>query len=99
MVGPVSATGTATGRTFRRGPGGVFCQMGDVVNLNKYRKERAREAEKRGARENRLRFGRTGVSKAADRRALENAEKALDGKKREEDKAEGSPDEPKPKSK
>lgn len=77
--------------------------MGDIVNLNKYRKERAREAEKRAARENRVRHGRTGTDKAADRRTLEDAEKALDGKKRdrdaETDETEGSPDAPKPKSK
>lgn len=77
--------------------------MGDIVNLNKYRKERARNAEKRGARENRVRHGRTGSDKAADKRALEDAAKALDGKRRGQntgtDDTESSPDAPKPKSK
>lgn len=77
--------------------------MGDIVNLNKYRKERQREAEKRAARDNRVRYGRTGLEKAAGRRAAEDAEKALDGKKRDTghdaEKAEDSPETPKPKSK
>lgn len=56
--------------------------MGDVVNLNKFRKERAREAARRAARGNRLRFGRTGAEKSTDRLTRDQADKALDGKKR-----------------
>lgn len=77
--------------------------MGDIVNLNKYRKERQREAEKRAARDNRVRYGRTGLEKAADHRTAEEAGKVLDGKKRDPGhdagKAEEPPETPKPKSK
>jgi hypothetical protein len=55
--------------------------MGDVINLNKFRKERQRSAEKRAARGNRVRFGRTGADKTTGRHADDRAERALDGKK------------------
>ena len=57
--------------------------MGDIVNLNKFRKERQRADEQRQARDNRVRFGRTGADKAADRAASEKAESDLSGKKRD----------------
>ncbi|HEX9808502.1 MAG TPA: DUF4169 family protein, partial [Alphaproteobacteria bacterium] len=49
----------------------VVTPMGEVVNLNQYRKNRSRDAERRAARENRIRFGRTGAEKASDRKAGE----------------------------
>ncbi len=77
--------------------------MGDVVNLNKYRKERGRESEKRVAQENRVRFGRSGAEKAQDRRLGERIQNILDGKKREPGagtpEVSGTPpEEPQPKS-
>jgi hypothetical protein len=71
--------------------------MGDVVNLNKFRKEHQRELEKRAARDNRVRFGRTGAEKAADKRSGEQAESALDGKKRDTGDGDGThPETPAP---
>ncbi len=70
--------------------------VGDIVNLNKFRKERQREAEKKAARDNRVRFGRAGIDKAVDRARLEKAEKTLDGKKRDGD--ESTPGTPAPKA-
>jgi hypothetical protein len=58
--------------------------MGDIINLNKFRKERQRATERRTARDNRARFGRTGADKATDRHADDQAERALDGKKLEQ---------------
>lgn len=55
--------------------------MGDVINLNKFRKERRRSAEKRSARDNRVRFGRSGADKAAGRHTDDRAGRTLDGKK------------------
>lgn len=73
--------------------------MGDVINLNKFRKERQREAEKRAARENRVRFGRTGADKATDIASLKKAESELDGKKREAPEDDGgTPESPAPKA-
>jgi hypothetical protein len=39
-----------------------------IVNLNKYRKERARAEDARQAAENRVRFGRTKAARAKDDR-------------------------------
>jgi hypothetical protein len=55
--------------------------MGEIVNLNKARKARAKvEAEER-ARDNRVRFGRTRAEKEAARREAERHSNDLDGKK------------------
>ena len=71
--------------------------MGDVVNLNKFRKERQRSAERRAARDNRGRFGRTGADKAAGRNADDRAERALEGKKLEHRDGDGThPETPAP---
>ena len=40
--------------------------MAKVVNLNKFRKQKAREAAAATAAENRIRFGRTKAEKARD---------------------------------
>jgi hypothetical protein len=57
--------------------------MGDVVNLNQFRKEQARAAEKRAARENRAKFGRSGNEKRLERAEEEKARRDMDGKKRD----------------
>ncbi|MGQ3356785.1 MAG: DUF4169 family protein [Phreatobacter sp.] len=58
--------------------------MGDIVNLKRARKRKAREAESLGADANRLRFGRPASERKLDeaREALEA--KRLDGHKRPE---------------
>ncbi len=73
--------------------------MGDIINLNKFRKERQREAEKKAARDNRVRFGRTGAEKASERATAEKAEAELSGKMRDARRDEdGAPDAPEPKA-
>lgn len=58
--------------------------MGDVVNLNRYRKAQARAERERQAEENRVRFGRPKAETQARRRDEERAQRDLDGKKRED---------------
>lgn len=71
--------------------------MGDIINLNKFRKERQRAMERRAARDNRARFGRTGADKAAGRHADDQAQRTLDGKKLEHRDGEGNqPETPAP---
>ncbi|MCH8918952.1 MAG: DUF4169 family protein [Alphaproteobacteria bacterium] len=55
--------------------------MGDVVNLNQYRKKRQRDEKSRAARENRARFGRTGAEASGQRHEAEKAGDEL-GRKR-----------------
>lgn len=59
--------------------------MADVVNLNRFRKDKTRAAEKRQAAENRVVFGRTKAEKAADKAARDRADRMLDGARREEE--------------
>ena len=60
--------------------------MAEVVNLHREKKRRARAAEADVARENRVRHGRTGAQKAADRLAAERQERAAEGLLIEEEK-------------
>ena len=55
--------------------------MGDIVNLNQYRKQRQRDEKSKKARGNRARFGRSGADKAAQRQEAEKAGGALDNKR------------------
>jgi hypothetical protein len=58
--------------------------MGKLVNLNHARKAAAkREAEAKAAA-NRVKHGRTGAQKQADRQAEQRRDALLDGAKREE---------------
>jgi hypothetical protein len=57
--------------------------MGDLVNLNKFRKAKQRQSEDVQAGINREKFGRTKAETKLDRRARERDEKALDAKKLE----------------
>jgi len=57
--------------------------MGEIVNLRRVKRQRARDAAAELAQENRVRHGRTGTQKAADRqeaarRAAEHAGLRLD---------------------
>lgn len=56
---------------------------GKPVNLNRARKERARDAAKARADENAVRFGRTKAEKTLERAKAEKAAKSLAGHKRE----------------
>ena len=59
--------------------------MGEIVNLNRARKRLARAREALDAKENRIRFGRTGAEKQNDHRAEITREALLDGKLPEPD--------------
>lgn len=58
--------------------------MGDVVNLNRFRKARQRTEKQATAAENRTRFGRSAAKRKADALARDKAESRLDGKKIED---------------
>jgi Domain of unknown function (DUF4169) len=53
--------------------------MGEIVNLRRVKKQRERQAAAQAAAENRVRHGRTGAVKAADRMDEERRRVALDG--------------------
>lgn len=54
-----------------------------VVNLNKFRKAKARSDKRQQADENAVKFGRTKAEKQRDVATQAKAEKDLDGKQRE----------------
>ena len=58
---------------------------GDIINLNKARKERARSEAKARAATNRAAFGRTKGQKDAARIETERQKRDLDGAKRDAD--------------
>jgi hypothetical protein len=57
--------------------------MTDPVNLNRFRKARAKADAKARAAENRVAFGRTRAEKALAEARREKAARELDAKKRE----------------
>ena len=57
--------------------------MSTPVNLNKYRKARARAEARTKADENAVRFGRTKAEKELDRAQTDKAARDLDGHERE----------------
>lgn len=57
--------------------------MSEPVNLNRFRKEKARAEKKARADENAVKFGRTKAQKQLDRAQAEKSARDLDGKKRE----------------
>lgn len=59
--------------------------MNDVVNLNKARKARVREADKALAAANRAKFGRTKGQQAATKAEADKVVRLLEGAKREKD--------------
>ncbi len=65
------------------GPGrkGRRTVMGDLVNLNKYRKSRQRQSESRQAAINREKFGKSKAEAARETARRTQEEKALDEKK------------------
>lgn len=58
--------------------------MTTPVNLNRYRKAKARAESKARADENAVKFGRTKAEKQAARAEAERIARALEGLKREE---------------
>ncbi|MEY4510136.1 MAG: hypothetical protein RLZZ450_2258 [Pseudomonadota bacterium] len=59
--------------------------MGEVVNLNKYRKKKAREEREKRAEQNRLKRGLTQAELALREKKKQMDEKRLDGHKLERD--------------
>ena len=59
--------------------------MGDLVNLNKFRKAKQRRAEEVQAGINREKFGRTKAETKIDRQTRDKADKQLDGAKVDKD--------------
>lgn len=59
--------------------------MAEIVNLNKTRKAKARDAEDSQARANRIKYGRTKAEKENDRRAEERRDALHKGRKREDE--------------
>ncbi|TJY65006.1 DUF4169 family protein [Sinimarinibacterium sp. CAU 1509] len=57
--------------------------MAELINFNKARKRKAREQAKRQAAENRVRFGRTKAQKLHDAEVEAEAQRRLDGLRRE----------------
>lgn len=57
--------------------------MAEPVNLNRFRKQKARAEKKARADENTVKFGRNKIEKARDRAEADKAARDLDGKKRE----------------
>lgn len=57
--------------------------MADIINLNQYRKAKARAEKERLAEQNRLRHGRTGAEKRVVRREQERQVLELEGKRLE----------------
>lgn len=54
--------------------------MADIINLNQYRKARARAEKERLAEQNRVRHGRTRTAKESVRREQDRQVVELDGK-------------------
>lgn len=59
--------------------------MGEIVNLNRFRKQAARRQAAAEAAANRTRFGRTGAQKARDADDTDRSRRGLDGKKLDEE--------------
>jgi hypothetical protein len=59
--------------------------MAEPVNLNRFRKQKARAENKARADENAVKFGRTKAEKRQERALAEKAEKTLDAHRREDD--------------
>ena len=55
--------------------------MGDIVNLNQFRKRRERELKKTRALRNRVKSGQSKAERDALRREIEQRRRELDGKR------------------
>lgn len=59
--------------------------MAEIVNLNRWRKAKAKEEKRRQADANRVAFGRTKAEKNKDRLEADQRKEGLDGTKLDED--------------
>ena len=59
--------------------------MSNTVNLNRFRKRKARAGKEQRAAENRAKFGRTKVEKNRDAKEKYNLERRLDAHERDDD--------------
>ena len=64
-----------------RGLGAADLIVGEVINLNRFRKQRQRAESEAQAQENRIRHGRTGAEKARDRKEADQSVRLLDDKR------------------
>ena len=58
--------------------------MAEPINLNKFRKAKARADKEQRAAENRVKFGRTKAEKARDKLETDRAKQNLDQSERDE---------------
>lgn len=58
--------------------------LADPINLNKFRKAKARADKEQRATENRIKFGRTKAEKARDKLQSEHAKRQLDQTERDD---------------
>ena len=65
--------------------------MGDVVNLNKFRKSKTRSLSEEKSKENRVAFGRTGAQKKADADNARKRQTLMDGKELSSKKTSSDP--------
>lgn len=65
--------------------------MADIINLNRFRKAKARVAEERRAEENRVSFGRTKAEKLAAKAETERARRAHEAGRLEMEGADREP--------
>lgn len=64
--------------------------MADLVNLNRFRKQKARAEKEAEAAENRVRFGRTKAEKQAEAQEAARKARLLDGHRRAENEPDAS---------
>ncbi|MEL6859706.1 MAG: DUF4169 family protein [Pseudomonadota bacterium] len=58
--------------------------MAEPINLNKFRKQKARADKDQQAQENRIKFGRTKAEKSRDKAEADKANTTIDGARRED---------------
>jgi uncharacterized protein DUF4169 len=59
--------------------------MSNVINLNRFRKQKKRSEAEQSAEKNRAKFGRTKSEKAKEASEAEDASRHIDGHKLEDD--------------
>jgi len=59
--------------------------MADPINLNKFRKAKAKAGKAQQAQENRVKFGRTKIEKSLEQARADKARRETDAHRREDD--------------